>query len=273
TLKKDFFEKQLIKLKEDFYDFFKGDNENLSTKLVIKEAFDPFIDAFHRNLKPKISLIGYSGVGKTTISQLIKADEIPMQHIATINGEISTIKIGNLNFLLWDFAGQEQFGLLWNSFIKGSDAVLIITDSTVENVDKSKNFIELAKKGAPHAHLAIIGNKQDRDGAITTKEIERLTGIKSYSMVAIDPNNRLKMMQIIADLLEMNAEISPLLRPLVERDRLVNKAEEALIEGDLVKSVDLFIKISDLCLELGDDSLSREFLEKSIIINNFLNKN
>jgi len=259
---------ELNRLKDHFLMLFKDLLQDESIN-VINEAMDPFIDSIHRNLKPKISLVGYSGVGKTTISKLIKADEIPMQHIATINGEVSTIKIANLELLLWDFAGQEQFSLLWNRFIRGSDAVLIISDSTIENVDKNSFFLELVRKEAPYAHVAIIANKQDRNNALKIDNIEKILSIKTYTMIAIDINNRLKMMQIIADLLEINAEISPLLRPLVERDHLIQDAEDALLNGELLKSAEIFMKISYLCIELGDISLSKEFNEKSEKIKNF----
>ncbi|MFX1391511.1 MAG: ADP-ribosylation factor-like protein [Promethearchaeota archaeon] len=236
------------------------------------EVFDPTIDLIHRNLRPKISLVGFSGVGKTTITRLIKADEIPMQHIPTITGDIATIKIGKLHFHLWDFAGQEQFSYLWNNFIKGSDAVLLITDSTLENVEKSKYFLELIKQQAPNAQSAVIGNKQDLREAMNPVQIEKVLGLKAYSMIALDPTNRDKMIQIIADVLEMSAEVSPLLKPLLERDKFTEDAVRALKNADFDKAAFLFDKISDLCIELGDDSLGKEFFEKSQKIKDMLKK-
>ncbi|MHA1915020.1 MAG: ADP-ribosylation factor-like protein [Promethearchaeota archaeon] len=227
------------------------------------EVFDPIIDNIHKNLRPKISLVGFSGVGKTTITKLIRAEEIPVQHIPTITGDIATVRIGKLHFHLWDFAGQEQFSYLWNNFIKGSDAVLLITDSTLENVEKSKFFLELIKEQAPHAHAAVIGNKQDLTGATNPTNIERILGLKSYSMIAKEPNNRDKMIQIIADILEMSAEISPLLKPLLERDKLIEEATTALKSANFDKAAFLFDKISYLCIDLGDDSLSKEFFDKA----------
>ncbi|KKN57036.1 hypothetical protein LCGC14_0566180 [marine sediment metagenome] len=262
TDKFDNVKKELVKCRKEFINFFE---EILQHRFDAKtfEVFDPIVDVNHKNLRPKISLVGFSGVGKTTITKLIRAEEIPIEHIPTITGDIATVRIGKLHFHLWDFAGQEQFSYLWNNFIKGSDAVLLITESTLENIDKSKFFLELIKEQAPHAHTAVIGNKQDLEGAIKSTQIERILGLKTYSMIANDPNNRDKMIQIIADILEMSAEVSPLLKPLFERDRLIEDATKAIKSANFDEAAFLFDKISYLCIELGDDSLGKEFYEKS----------
>jgi small GTP-binding protein len=263
--------KELIKCKKEFLNLFE---DLLDHKIDEKtfEIFDPTVDGIHRNLRPKISLIGFSGVGKTTITRLIKAEEIPMQHIPTITGDIATIRIGKLHFHLWDFAGQEQFSYLWNNFVKGSDAVLLITDSTLENVEKSKFFLELIKEQAAQAHTSVIGNKQDLEDAMKPEQIEKILGLKTYSMIANDSNNRDKMITIIADVLEMSAEVSPLLKPLLERDTYMEQAAKALESAEFAKAAIYFDKISDLCIELGDDSLGKEFFEKSQKIKSMLQK-
>ncbi|MFX1573962.1 MAG: ADP-ribosylation factor-like protein [Promethearchaeota archaeon] len=262
TDKFDNVKKELEKCRKEFVILFE---DILQHRFDAKtfEVFDPIVDGIHKNLRPKISLVGFSGVGKTTITKLIRAEEIPMQHIPTITGDIATIRIGKLYFHLWDFAGQEQFSYLWNNFIRGSDAVLLITDSTLENVEKSKFFLELIKEQSPDAHTAIVGNKQDLKGAMEPSQIERILELKTYSMIAKDPENRNKMIQIIADILEMSAEVSPLLKPLLERDQLIEEATRVLKDADFDKAAFLFDKISSLCIDLGDDSLGKEFFEKS----------
>ncbi|MFX1392831.1 MAG: ADP-ribosylation factor-like protein [Promethearchaeota archaeon] len=253
--------KELYKLKKEFLNFFRDKlNDYIDPSLI--ELINPITYSIHRNLKPKISLVGFGGVGKTTTVKLIKKEEIPAVHIPTRSGEVSTIKIGKLYFQLWDFAGQEQFSYLWNSFIKGSDAILIISDSSLENVEKSKFFIELIKDEAPHARSVVIGNKQDLPDALSADKIEQILGLKTYSMVAIDPANRNKIIHIIIDLLEMSSDTSPLIRSLFERDQLMKEANEALENRNLLQALNLFEKVSDLCLELGDDYLYKECYKK-----------
>ena len=255
---------EIKKLKNDFLEFY-SDLFEKDKDDSLKDIFDSRIDTLHKSIGVKISLVGFSGVGKTTTTQLIKDQEIPMQHIPTITGKIASIKIGKLVFKLWDFAGQEQFSYLWNNFIKGSDAVLIITDSTLVNVEKSRYFIEIIKEDAPYANSAVIGNKQDLENALSVQKIEEIVGLKTYSMIAIDPNNRDKMILIIADILEINTNLS-LLKPLFERDILIGEAQLAIEQRNLPEAEKLFEQISDICLELGDDNLSKEFYEKSLKI-------
>jgi len=110
-------EPQLKKFKKEFIEFY-GEEINNDDFEIIEEVLDPIVDSIHRNLKPKISIVGFSGVGKTTTTRLIKSEEIPMQHIPTITGEVATIKIGKLSFYLWDFAGQDQFDFLWENSLR-----------------------------------------------------------------------------------------------------------------------------------------------------------
>jgi len=261
---------ELIKLRKDFLTLFSDFiYEDFDDSLI--ELINPTVDAIHRNLKPKISVLGFSGVGKTTIKDLIRAYEIPTSHLPTINGNVATIKIGKLYFSVWDFAGQDNFNFLWNKFIRGSDVVLLISDSTLKNVEKSKFFIELIKEEAPYARSAIIANKQDLPDALDLETIERMTGLKTYSIIANDPKNRNKMIRIISDVLELSIETSPLLKPLHERDQLIIDVQFALEHEDFKQAAILFEKIASICFEIGDDFLGNEFCAKSEKLNNFLN--
>jgi ADP-ribosylation factor protein 1 len=220
------------------------------------------LDEMHRNLKPKIAVVGFAGVGKTTIKKLIKMDEIPLQHVPTITGEIATIKIGRLFFRLFDFAGQEQFKFLWKGFIKESDAVLIVTDSTMKNVEKSKFFISLINEEVPYARTAFIANKQDLKNAMSPEEIEEITGLNTYPMVANHKDNRNKMIRVIADILDMSTEDSPLLKDLFENTDL--SADTLIIQTEIIGD--------EPTIEKSEHALKTDQLEVIAPINDTRNK-
>jgi small GTP-binding protein len=226
-------------------------------------AFNPVVEMILQSLRPKISLVGFGGVGKTSISKLIRGEKIPMEHIPTMTGDILAVRIGKLYFHLWDFAGQEEYSFLWPQFLQDSSAVLIVCDSTVQNIDKSKFFIDLAKKEVPLARLSVIANKQDLPDAIAPERIEKLLTVKTFGMIAIDPENRSKMITIIAELLNLSLQISPLIRPLIERDKTVDEAENLLLSGDFLGAMQKFRRIAILSREVGDDRISLDFFERA----------
>lgn len=267
-------ERELNICKNEFLNFFGVvlDDSNLDIEEDKFNDFEPVLYKIHKNLKPKVSLIGFAGVGKTTIRKLIKAEEIPTEHTPTINVDSSTIKVGKLYYSLWDFAGQKQYHHLWNTLIKRSDAVLIITDSTKENVKKSKMFTDFIQKEAPFAEYAIIANKQDLEGALNPLEIKNVfgNGANVYPMIAIDQSNREKMFEIMADVLSINTEVSPLLKPLFARDALIDEAEKALKEGDLEMTMEKFQEISKLSFHLDDHDIAKMMEEKAKKIEHIL---
>ena len=226
-------------------------------------AFNPVVEMILQSLHPKISLVGFGGVGKTSISKLIRGEKIPMEHIPTMTGDIVAVKIGKLFLHLWDFAGQEEYSFLWPQFLQDSSAVLIVCDSTVQNIDKSKFFIDLAKKEVPLARLSVIANKQDLPDALTPENIEKLLNVKTYGMIAIDPENRSKIIVIIGENLDISPQISPLIQPLIERDKAVDEAENFLLSGDFQGAVQKFKRIAILSRQIGDDKISLEFIERA----------
>lgn len=258
--------KQLKRAKEQFQELFSERVIESATNPNVFDPFNPIADLIHKDLRPKIALVGFSGVGKTTITKLIRADEIPKVHNPTMTGDIYTVKIGKLHFNLWDFAGQEQFSFLWPKFLKDSDAVLIITDSTLKNIEKSKFFIDLTREKVPTARLNIVANKQDLPGVLLPQEIEKILGVKTNGMIGVDPNNRAKMIEIVAQTLGITSQVSPLIRPLLDRDKLVEEAEAALMEGEFTNAIKNFEDIAKYCIELGESKIASEFLERAKFI-------
>ena len=269
---------QLIIFKFEFLILFyiEADEIQLNPAQILK--LDSIADRIHRFLRPKIAIVGFSEVGKTTIKQLIKSDEIPQKYIPTISGDIATIKIGELLISLWDFAGQEQYRYLWKNYIKGSDAVLIITNSTPNNIKESKFFLELIKNEIPYTRSAIIGNKQDLDGALNPTEIEKIMGKKTYPMVANNPENRDNMINIISEIFEFEHKGKPLVESLIEEpqffeEKTIIKEEEIIEEKKIaIKEAEVVVSPSNKIEAYKADSFmdtlvkERQLIEKAKFI-------
>ena len=87
TDKFDNIKKELIKCRKEFINLFE---EILQHRVDAKtfEVFDPIVDVIHKNLRPKISLVGFSGVGKTTlINKLIGANMFATDAIREKDGK------------------------------------------------------------------------------------------------------------------------------------------------------------------------------------------
>lgn len=167
----------------------------------------------------KVSIIGYGGVGKTTLVTLLNGGVPPTSYVPTIAIDIQKIegaRIGTYEVSTWDFAGQDRFRKLWELYFRGSRIILLVTDSTLENVLNSKDIIDLIRRKDIAAQLLAIANKQDLHGALSPQLVQRILGIKAYGMVAIDPNNREKALEIIKEALKLAVPKEELVAPKPE---------------------------------------------------------
>ena len=223
-------------------------------------------------MPPIISLVGFNGVGKTSIIDLLRTKEISLQHEPKISGDIAILRIGRVNFQLRDFTGQAEIGFLWNNFINGSDAVLIVTDSTFGNVERSRFFLNIIEEETPHAHICVIANTKGIQSPLETSKIEEILGKTTVSLDAANYNNRENLIQTIINTLEMGEELSSLIMSINERKNLINELEQALIAVDFDTVNDRYDKIINLTLEIGDSLDDMEFYKNYQKIRGRLNQ-
>ena len=133
-------------------------------------------------LEYKITLIGNSTVGKTSLFKKLTTGEFSSKIIATIgmdkrsiNTEIEVNKNNktiqkSVNISLIDTAGQERFKSITKSYFKGSDGILLLYDITRKDTFKNVELWLDSINEALGSHkdskyiIILIGNKKDLIG-------------------------------------------------------------------------------------------------------------
>ena len=144
----------------------------------------------------KLVLIGEQGVGKSTILSLMQGRKDLKKRNVTVGVAIEEVFVEDEKVACWDLGGQDRFQFMWSDFIRGAGLTVLVTDSTEENLEQTKQILERYNRFEGSKVIA-IANKQDRKGALKPQKIANELGLKTYSMCAINPVNRSTIKQIL----------------------------------------------------------------------------
>jgi small GTP-binding protein len=147
----------------------------------------------------KISIIGLPAVGKTTLKKLLCGQIISDKYNPTQGFDLGKVSVDGLRLNIWDFGGQKSYIMnQMSQYLAGSDIVLLVTDSTPQNVLTTKELLaytkDLVEEGT---EMVAIANKQDVKGAMEPQRIENVLQVPTFGMVATESANRNQMMELI----------------------------------------------------------------------------
>jgi small GTP-binding protein len=126
----------------------------------------------------KIALIGKDDVGKSAIFNQLEG-EISYSHSKRVmRSKLILSGSTDLKIYLLDYIGTEDYSPQWPNLLRGIHIILIVVDSTVENVLSTKRlFLNLVKKAKPDALILGIANKQDQPNALEASLVKKMLDI------------------------------------------------------------------------------------------------
>lgn len=121
-------------------------------------------------IRKKIAMLGAFGVGKTSLVRRFVSNEFSEDYVSTLGVRIEkrSLEVSNqeVELLVWDIAGDDEFLRMRSSYLRGSSGILMVADATREwTTDK---LVELKKEG--DAYLSdipwhVLVNKSDKPQA------------------------------------------------------------------------------------------------------------
>jgi len=223
-----------------------SDNINLIIEAKKKELTN-FIQEIHYNLHPKISVVGPNGAGKSSLIDLLKIKDNQPRNVMSF-AQISQAKISGILFDMWDFVETDDYSPLWGNFIRGSDLIILIINSTqiVNNANKIIHFINLCKKeGKVSKIFTVLSHYNQKSGVKVDKYIEEFGDFIKSEIFNYDLENSDAL-----DLIHEYISDSLLLKkslPLNFR-QLVVESNEAVTDKKYLKAIQklkLLVKMAD----------------------------
>ena len=172
----------------------KRGNQNISLNISYEYLF-------------KVSLIGDSGTGKTSIITRF-IDNIFKEDTSTTIGvdfKIVSFDLGNeiyAKMQIWDTCGSERFKSLTANFLKTCTAFILVFDlsrlNTFKNID---NWIKVIKENTNPKFLILIGNKCDLENerVVDKNEILDYCEINNFAYIETSVKNNTNIEKIFKE--------------------------------------------------------------------------
>ncbi|MBT3193873.1 MAG: GTP-binding protein [Verrucomicrobia bacterium] len=132
-------------------------------------------------VKKKICMLGGFAVGKTSLVQRFVRSVFSERYLTTVGVRIDqksmTIGDQNVELILWDIHGDDEFQNVRAMYLKGMSGYFLVTDGTRRStLEKAEELQKLAVATVGDVPFFLIVNKEDLapEWEITESDLERL---------------------------------------------------------------------------------------------------
>lgn len=137
------------------------------------------------NKSAKIVVLGLTGSGKSTLIEFLQKGTIENQkRKPTLAFSFHQCDFGKIKAVFVDVPGQESYWRNWPSYMKGADGVIFVIDATkLSDIAKAYSVYLKTMKNSMNIPVAILANKQDVRGALSSDSISRMMSIYNDSVI------------------------------------------------------------------------------------------
>ncbi|MBN2154583.1 MAG: GTP-binding protein [Candidatus Lokiarchaeota archaeon] len=139
-------------------------------------------------IRVKITILGESNVGKTSLVSKYCKNRFPSEYRATLGADFTTKSIKyqgkSVELILWDIAGNE----VADYYLEGTNGYLLVFDLTSsESFKKLTQWYEKGKRICGNIPFLVLGNKKDLEEFIVVSGVEYTKRIKKqYNSILIE---------------------------------------------------------------------------------------
>ncbi len=185
-----------------------------------------------REVNKKIIVAGDGGVGRTTLLiRLTKNYFSPAKITKGIQIFTQCINIGNknINFVFWDFAGQNRWRFFQRDFCKGADGAILAFDltrsSSLENIGNWVNILRSWNRDLP---IILIGMKYDLKDHLVFDDDDGMSFLEEYKFIDIikvscktGENVQKTFQSLFSHILKIPKEKEPVIKYINERTKKI----------------------------------------------------
>jgi small GTP-binding protein len=119
-------------------------------------------------LQKKVCMLGGTGVGKTSLVSQFVNSIFSDKYLTTVGVKIDkkTVPIGSdeINLMLWDIYGEDEFQSVRDSYLRGASGYLLVADGTRHaTLDTATNLQQQAESVVGRVPFLLLLNKSDLD--------------------------------------------------------------------------------------------------------------